>query len=545
MTYRFDGLNLVLRFATEIDYDRAARALSVKHPAAAVLKRRNRNNPFYRNWDGMVSYLKPSKWRGPDCDYVCPHGYAERLAALFETTMKLSPVHTAPFSQLLLDKTLSPEQEKVCRLLLSRRLVSAQFKTGSGKTEVMMNAIACLLPQTKTRFLVLVPLKRLLSQTIKRFTEGLRDGNKLIGIAGDSKLDLDSRRIVIGIPNTVAKLDHPWLSGVTHVICDEAHHSSSDLWRKAIAGCSPDAIWGLSGKLSFDRAPNRQREFELEGLLGPVQIESEAAERRVPVIVRLHKPAPDSWAPCPSVPAQVRDGVAVAFKLRGATTWSYGKYRGLDLNGKPNRSCLREDHNGKLRPDKSLFGIYARDGKSWRQVSDSEIEPNTVVYRIAYDVGAMEYAPANQWAVELAKACAEAGEPWLMTVQKVRHLNTLHQLLTNANVSAEILHGTLSDGAQRLERFTSGRVSGLVATQGCVSEGLDIPDLRHFIKLDRMAGEQLLTQQEGRVARIAPGKERAFIHLSADPQLPSLATIARRAVQYYREIGLKAEVVQH
>ncbi len=530
-------------------------ATRIKNPQAFFLKRKHPRNPFYRKWDGYVRSVD-REWNGPGI-YSCPLGLYGRLAESeaqflvgFMDAIRpfLVVQDPAPFLQLLRDKLLSAPQQEVCELLLRQRLASIQFKTGSGKTEVMINAAACeLCYRPDSVFLVLVPNRNLLHQTYERFQDGTK-GLLRMGIAGDSKLELDAN-VVIATPHTISELDLPegdeFLARVTHAVVDEGHHQSSGLWAKATDRCPLACLHGLSGKLQYERADNRQKQHTIEAQFGPLLLESEAAERRCPVVVNAYHPK--AWpAITAGLPSSIRDGVKAAFKLDGEETWIYGIYHGLNEMGKPSQMCMTTDAKGNLKVDKKKFGVYMR-GKSGKMelIKPSQMQQNSLVYQTAHDVGIMEYKWRNQWAVALATSLSGKEEPWLMTVTKLRHVDRLTALLQATGVSFGVVSGDCTSGENReaLRKFAAREVSGLLAIYQSVSEGVDIPGLLHLIKLDGQTGEQLLTQQDGRVARIAEGKTHGTVHVPIDLHSTTLAKNSRRIVKYLKDAGSRVEKI--
>jgi len=531
-------------------------ATRIKHPQAFFLKRKHPKNPFYRDWDGFVRSIDRD-WNGPGV-YGCPLGLYGKLAeseAPFLTGLMdavrpyLEVSDPSPFQQLLKGKTLSPAQQEVCELLLRQRLASIQFKTGSGKTEIMINASACHLQhQSDAVFLVLVPNRNLLHQTYKRFDEGT-DGLLRMGIAGDSQLQLDAN-VVIATPHTISEMNclegDEFLAQVTHVVVDEGHHQASGLWTKASERCPEASLWGLSGKLQYTQAGNKQKEHTIEAQFGPLLLESEAVERRCPVVVCSY--TAKSWPAITSnLPSSIRDGVKAAFKMVGADSWTYGIYHGLDENGKASQMCTTTDDKGKTKVDKAKFGVYAKDKATGKmaQVKPSQMTKNSLVYQTSHDIGIMEYKPRNQWAVDLAASLSAKGEPWLMTVAKLRHVDRLTGLLQQSGMSFGVVSGdrTSGENQEALKKFAEGKVSGLLAIYQSVSEGIDIPGLYHLIKLDGQPGEQLLTQQDGRVGRIAEGKTHGTVHVPIDLHNMSLAKNSRRIVKYLKDNGCRVDKV--
>lgn len=526
-------------------------ATKIKHPQAFFLKRKNPKSPFWKKWDGCIKMVDRD-WTVPGV-YSCKLGLYQRLveseAPFLEGLMDflrphLKPDNTTPFKQLLNGKTLSPPQEEVCKLLLANKIASVQFKTGSGKTEVMINASACQISyQPDSVFLILVPRVNLLKQTHSRFVSGAVDGILSVGMAGDSIHDVSGHNVVIATPHTIASATSleisSFLSRVTHVIVDEGHHQAAGLWTKATSLCPEACLWGLSGRLSFDRASNRHKELALEAEFGPLLLESEAPERRCKVILKVHNNR--AWSPIQTnLLGTVRDGVKAAFKFPNSDAWVYGVYHGLDENGRPNKMCMTPDRKtNALKVDKKKFGVYAK-GASGRMelVPKDAMEPGTLVYQTAHDIGIMEYAPRNQWASALAASFSAKAEPWLITVAKIRHVAKLSALLKELGVKFDVVHGdqrSSRENQEAIDRFTRGEVSGLVAIYQTMSEGIDIPKLLHLIKLDGQSGEQVLTQQDGRVARSSEGKEAGYIHIPLDHHSKQLLKTTRRVTAYFKD----------
>jgi excinuclease UvrABC helicase subunit UvrB len=192
-------------------------------------------------------------------------------------------------------------------------------------------------------------------------------------------------------------------------------------------------------------------------------------------------------------------------------------------------------------PDESKYGPYIRVGSEWEQI----VSPFDFLRLDRHVVAQVGFSPRNEWALELAQDFAARKQPFLVTVQRLHHLRMLCTMLKRAGLHVRTCHGSQDDvkRSKSLEALRNGEIDGIVAIYNTVSEGTDIPNLVHLIKLDGITEEQVLTQQLGRVQRRCAGKKAGYMHIPVDLQAPSLASHAMAMRGYYTSQGIKAREI--
>ena len=118
-------------------------------------------------------------------------------------------------------------------------------------------------------------------------------------------------------------------------------------------------------------------------------------------------------------------------------------------------------------------------------------------------------------------------------------------MLKAEGLSVGKLQGKMSGKKQdaELDSVRQRTVAGLVCNYRIVSEGLDLPQLVHIIKLDGIYEEQVLEQQKGRVERICDNKDFGLIHIPQDTHHKALRRNAKRMLNYYKKAGLETQVL--
>jgi superfamily II DNA or RNA helicase len=222
-----------------------------------------------------------------------------------------------------------------------------------------------------------------------------------------------------------------------------------------------------------------------------------------------------------------------------------GIYHGLNAEGKvPPWMLMRDPKTSKWKRDKKLFGIYEYDEHGVRYKMEG-LDPEDIIYWTRHDVAIMEFVERNQWAVAKAQQFMAAGEPFVVTVKRRKHLSRMVRWLTQAGVPVLDLGGHLTGKRQDLHiaALREGETPGLVSILGSIGEGVDVPNLRHIIKLDGLSDEQALEQLKGRLQRQAPGKECGYLHIPYDEQHEALQKTRGTIVNYYRRKGLTVRTV--
>ena len=585
----------------EIIFDNSVQAFGVKqrfavaHPQAWHIRQRN---PHMEEWDGQIHFCKPIK-KGSNI-FTLPVGFKasligflndENLAYKFSSIVDATEI---PFDQHLLhlegeggQLTLDETQKPACQALLASRRAVIELGTASGKTEIFINAFACLREVfPDLRCAIIVPKKNLLTQTVERIHNRLK--NIKVGIVGGGKFQIDAP-ITVATAQTACGHDklvkateiRQWLSTVNCLILDEAHHSAlSTQWQDIIAYCAPRWLWAVSAKVTFFNAKNKVKEMSLEGLFGKPAFQGFSKERTCPVTAVFHyHPAWKGKFNDQGLHGNFTDMLPCSYRLAKGQPWQSGFWRGPDNMGcvneewlkKPNpKDILGSDPETNLPvyrskaliadpddptkriynpermvPDKERFGVYTQDAAGWHKVATNN---RHVVYFTRHDVAIMEFRERNAWAIGLAVAFTERKQAWAISTKRNRHAFKILAMLRKAGIEAHILHGDLTGDEQRdvISDVREARVPGLVGHHSILSEGMDLPRLIHLIKLDGISEEQVLEQQKGRVQRVFEGKKMGFIHIPRDLQEENLNKVNGQMVTYFRhrQIPIKKLVIE-
>lgn len=92
------------------------------------------------------------------------------------------------------------------------------------------------------------------------------------------------------------------------------------------------------------------------------------------------------------------------------------------------------------------------------------------------------------------------GERVIIYSNTIKHVEKLHHYLCKQGFDAEFYHGKCEGKSARLERFTSGQVKIMVATNA-FGLGVNIPDIRLVIHHAPLIGLDDYTQEAGRAGR--------------------------------------------
>ena len=114
----------------------------------------------------------------------------------------------------------------------------------------------------------------------------------------------------------------------------------------------------------------------------------------------------------------------------------------------------------------------------------------------------------------------------LVFVRTKRGAARLARSLAQRGVSAEALHGDLSQGAREraLARFASGRINVLVATD-VAARGLDLDRISHVINFDPPGDEKAYVHRVGRTARA--GRTGVGVTFVTGEQQPGMARLCK------------------
>lgn len=168
--------------------------------------------------------------------------------------------------------TLRPDQRHAIRTALQAGRGVIKSSTGSGKTEMQAGTIASLETIDPPKTLIIVPNRKLVTQTCKRLE--MRLGYK-IGRISHGKWD--EQQVTVAIPKTLiqpkfrqqrAKL----FATVELLMLDECHHSASHEWYTTINKCQAYYRFGFSGT-PLDRTDGAN--LRLIGATGPLLLSIE------------------------------------------------------------------------------------------------------------------------------------------------------------------------------------------------------------------------------------------------------------------------------
>lgn len=524
-------------------YDFLIGQLRIKHPQAFLMKKRNAR---LQKWDGYANFFNNDQRK--DNAFSCKSGYLPRLAESMTARGVTYSVDEGergvfepiPYKHLVQGCTLDDLQVDACEVMLSSSRAALELETSSGKTEITANAAACVVDANPFDVVcVLVPRKNLLHQTVERLQNRL-PGQK-IGTLGDGTYDVEDARIVVAIPNTLAadpevvsdpEYIREWAKTVTVLILDEAHQSTSnDIWFQAIDNTNARAVWALSGKLSFKF--DKLAAMRTEGVFGKLSMKAGNPDRVCPVKVLTHDVGELNELNDEGLVGSLVDMTPVAFTTTKGVTGT-GVWRGSDADGKY-PSWFWYQKGGKWKLDKNKIGVYANE---YSEEPLTGLDPDSMVYGTSYDIAVMEYEPVNRWVTALVKRIDAKGEACIVSCKRARHAKKLSRILHMNGV----VHGIIakSTGAQQMKVIkgvVEGKINIIVGVYQSVSEGVDIPRLKHFIKLDVVSNEQTLTQQRGRVRRKFEGKEVGYIHVPILRQLTALRMTSNAIVKRLTQLG--------
>lgn len=538
--------------------------LRVVHPSLHHIRKRN---PRMEKWDGIVKFYEQGVH---ELQVLIRPGHLQRLRMALDAQKVKYDFYTdqrpddgIPFDQLLDGVTLDEDQVQACKALLDNERCSLEFKTGGGKTEIATNAMLCAFAANQARrVLFVVPRLNLLYQTVARLEKRL--GMK-VGIVGDGHFEIESP-VVISTADSACGAKHlarstevlAWLRTIDILILDEAHHSTSSMWGNLIDRCPARRLWALSGKVTFIDKKNMIKHLTLEGIFGPPVHSGSSSARSCPVSIICHKDL--SWA-------GIFDGEGLSGSLTDCTQalyrhpggkWEKCFWRGPNAEGQSPQWMLQKvvDRRGNQswELDKTMYGIYTSDHlKFGDECAEREairackidVPSEDILYWTRHDIGIMEFAERNKWAVRLAGECHRRREPFVMSVKRKKHLVRMERLLTRAGIKVGVVSGSITGTKQSkiIGKVADGQLPGLIGIYSTVGEGMDIPCLVHYIKLDGVTDEMTLEQQKGRVQRVCEGKERGYMHLPRDTQLSALDKNTGHVLQYYRNTKLDVRTI--
>lgn len=569
--------HLELKFDNEVQKMGVDQHFSVAHPNAFHMRKKFEH---LKDWDGLIRFCKPLM-KGSDI-FKLPVGFKVRLVKfLTEESLKFSitekdPTTAIPFGQHLHGVQLDPTQCLAAQALLAEHRAVLELGTASGKTEIALNNFLCLrqvYPNAKAAFIV--PRKALAEQTIERSL--LRaPGLGQPGMVGDGKFEIDAP-LVVATAQTACGRDglvraediKNWLKTLDLLILDEAHHAAvSEQWQDILRQCGAHWVWAVSAKVTFWDPKNALKHMNLESLFGPPVYQGRSEERTSPVTVVFYHY--NSWKnkfKDMDLYGSYLDMMPCTFRAEAGQPWENGFWRGPDAEGTVPEFCLMPnpkdvvgvDTEGKqvfkrealiqegtewvYNPDRRVpnnttFGPYVEDPTikaGWRKV---EVATENIIYWNRHDVAIMEFKERNQWALDLCQTFAARNQAFAVSCRRKRHTKRIAAMLIKAGLKIVVCTDKMDSTEQNdvMKEVKEGRAHGVVANYSMISEGTDIPNLMHMVKLDGVSEEQVLNQQKGRLQRVFEGKSMGFLHIPRDNQHPALDKNCGHMVSYFRSL---------
>jgi hypothetical protein len=511
---------------------------SIVNPMAYQVRKRSRS---LRNWDGRdVLYMQePDAQPGVYLTYrgllstLTSNGFGEVVGGL--------PPLDVKYQECLRGTTLDAIQQSACEALMAEQVAMSEMKTASGKSEIITNLAACWLVSEEVKrrraakkpwcVLVIEPSLVLLKQqtaVMARYLPSLR-----IACVGGGKEDEPS---VITCSNIATLVNRPNLClGAGLVLIDEAHHAVTDSYlNEVFPKLDPEAVvWAVSGKVSFTQK-NRHQEERIRAVFGMPVFMGDNKARKVPVVVQ-------PWSfKCPALP-ELKHGtledpapVPCVFRMTPEGPLQTGLWIGPNSIGKWPSKFVWPTPGSEPRT-----GIWlSHDGKTMTKKVDP---PSELTTRFdPDDLGITVCQFRNELARNIAVSCAEKKELFLITCRRAMHLDNVMRLLIPTGMKLAVMSGKVSGDEQQkvCELANRGEVDGIVAIYNCASEGVNLPPLRHLIKLDGIKSEQILEQQVGRLQRSSGEKTHGTLHLPVDYHHPTLRKRYNEFASYYRSAGL-------
>jgi len=169
---------------------------------------------------------------------------------------------------------LRPYQLDAARAALSNKRGIIQVSTGGGKTEIVLAIIKYLYDKVDGNFILCVPSTKLLYQTRDRAISRGFDENDF-SILGDGNNIDESKRFCISTVQTLTRRvdieDHKdWLSKVSMLVMDEAHHCSARTFFKVVDAVGAEYTLGVTAEPFYNDKTHKIQDLIVRGTLGPV-----------------------------------------------------------------------------------------------------------------------------------------------------------------------------------------------------------------------------------------------------------------------------------
>ena len=212
-----------------------------------------------------------------------------------------------------------------------------------------------------------------------------------------------------------------------------------------------------------------------------------------------------------------------------------------------NRICLSATLKRKDGLEVLLTGLFSH--KIIKPKEANNIRPQILAYDVpvqlsddnsmpwALRIGELYNEPTYQKTViELAHQFSQVQKlPTLVVSNRIDFLAFLHEILEEDSV---LITGETKNREELVQLVKDGKKNLIFGTTSIFAEGLNIPRLACLIPAQPMKNDPLLEQLCGRVARLHPGKEQAFV-LDLRLQGRAAGTQAIDRIKTYARLGYK------
>jgi superfamily II DNA or RNA helicase len=443
----------------------------------------------FRSWEEVrrveahVAYFR-ALWDG-DEDGVdvlgVPEAFRERLLREATENPRADLEQPRPKRSVLRRRRLFDHQRDAlaCWERRGRRGV-LKHATGSGKTLTALNAIRDWLA-TGRPALVLVPSRLLLNQWTQEADEELGHLDPGVLLAGDGnddwrkggmlRLHTQPRggpRLVIATMQTAASPEFLRALGDTSdllVVADEAHRLGSQTYRRCMEVDAP-------ARLALSATPERAGDAE-----GTSAIFDYFGDVLEPVFT-----------------------LADAIGAKRLVPYVYSTTL-VTLNADETQEWI--ERTIKIRQ------IYAQEADADSgSFSASPFLKHLLIQRARI---AKSAASKIQAACEIVRRDYQRGEHWLLYCADQHQLRAVMDDLRTSGIEPLEYHSAM-EGDQSATLAHYRRAGGVLVSIKCLDEGVDIPDISHAVILASSRNPREFIQRRGRVLRIRPGKDVAYLH---------------------------------
>ncbi|OUP07100.1 DEAD/DEAH box helicase family protein [Collinsella sp. An2] len=384
---------------------------------------------------------------------------------------------------------LRPDQQEAAEALVKYDGGILSAPTGFGKTVIG----AWLIAREKVSTLVVVPKTALLSQWRKSLSGFLLgpDGKFEVGVLGGGKARLTGVVDVATFQSLTKTDTHgvryllPEARSYGMVIVDECHHAAAPQLEFVLKRVSAHRIFGLSA------TPRR----------------SDGLDRTLSMVC-----GPIRYAVDPKEQAR-RQGFARLLVTRFTGVRYPGYEVGMTHNQVLDLLCESEARNALIVDD--------------------------VVRAVRSGAAALVMSKRRKHVSDLTRRLKEAGlQPYQITGDGTQR--SRQRIVAEAHHAMEKFYnpGATSDVSSGCDaRNVSAVLPVIVATESCLGEGFDMPELTALFMATPVSYSGVVIQQVGRLHRVMPGKSAVTVYDYVDISIPQLERSYKRRLKVYASLG--------